>query len=247
MESSEEDFCGIPKGFESLEETAVFQFDCHKGLLCFTECCRLLELALSPYDMLRLCRATGLSSADFLDRYVIVEDEDGDFFPRLFLAMVDDGRASCPFVSRQGCSVYPDRPSACRTYPLGRGYRRLASGKSEEKFILLREPHCHGFTVAREQTVHDYCVEQGLEEYHRFNDRMGLIFNNPGLLKRSPLGPDEKARYLLFLYDLDTLRLELRDGRIAGITPVAAQRLVAGTDEDLLGWAIEWLARLLFP
>jgi hypothetical protein len=247
MELTGADLKLLPDCFESLEEKAVFRFDCHKNLPCFTECCRLLDLELSPYDLLRLRHATGLNSAVFLDRYVIIEDEVGEFFPRLFLAMVDDGRASCPFVSKQGCSVYADRPSACRTYPLGRGFRRLASGRSEERFILVRESHCLGFTAEKQQTAGDYCVDQGLEDYHHLNEEMASILNNPGIIKRGPLAPEERATYILFLYDLDTLRFELLNGRISGITPLSAQRLASSIDKELLRWAIEWLARLLFP
>ena len=31
-----------------------FTFACHPGVPCFTECCRELDLALTPYDVLRL-------------------------------------------------------------------------------------------------------------------------------------------------------------------------------------------------
>ncbi len=54
--------------FEYLEDNS-FSFACHPGLSCFTECCRDLRLALTPYDILRLKNRLGLASNDFLDQY----------------------------------------------------------------------------------------------------------------------------------------------------------------------------------
>ena len=102
-----------------------FTFACHPGVPCFTDCCRMLELALTPYDVLRLRKATGLTSRELLENYIITEQDPGEPFPRFYLTMVDDGRASCVFVSPQGCTVYPHRPSACRAYPLGRAAVRV--------------------------------------------------------------------------------------------------------------------------
>ena len=110
----------LPRHITKLGRSETFTFSCHKNVKCFTECCRMLELALTPYDVLRLRLATGLTSGQLLDEYIIIEQDQGEPFPRLYLTMVDDGRASCVFVSAQGCTVYPHRPSACRAYPLGR-------------------------------------------------------------------------------------------------------------------------------
>ncbi|MEJ2058674.1 MAG: YkgJ family cysteine cluster protein, partial [Desulfofustis sp.] len=123
----------------------VFSFLCHKHIGCFTHCCRELELILTPYDVLRLRYATGLSSAELHQRYIIEEFIAADVFPRFYLSMVDDGRASCVFVNDAGCSIYHDRPGACRNYPLGRGtVYDQHTGTVNEQFVLLREPHCRG-------------------------------------------------------------------------------------------------------
>src|SRR5210317_1000027 len=98
-----------------------FSFGCHPKVSCFTECCRELDLILTPYDVLRLCRELLIKPADFIERYVVEELDENGVFPVLYLGMVDDGRASCPFVSRDGCRVYNGRPGACRAYPIGRG------------------------------------------------------------------------------------------------------------------------------
>lgn len=97
-----------------------FSFGCHPDVACYTECCRELDLVLTPYDVLCLCKELQMSSAEFVDRYVVVEQDENDIFPVLYLGMVDDGRASCPFISGNGCNVYNSRPGACRAYPVGR-------------------------------------------------------------------------------------------------------------------------------
>jgi len=31
-----------------------FKFECHKGVKCFTKCCRGINIVLTPYDIIRL-------------------------------------------------------------------------------------------------------------------------------------------------------------------------------------------------
>jgi len=134
----------LPEHISRINPGDVFSFLCHKNISCFTHCCRELELALTPYDVLRLRSATGLSSSELHKRYIIEEYGPEDIFPSFFLTMVDDGQASCVFVNAEGCSIYKHRPGACRTYPMGRGTTRKEDDVNEQ-FVLLQEPHCHGF------------------------------------------------------------------------------------------------------
>ena len=70
-----------------LERDDTFMFDCHSGLACFNECCRNINLFLYPYDVLRLSNCLGISSDEFLDKYVDVVMRKSNFF--------QIGRASC--------------------------------------------------------------------------------------------------------------------------------------------------------
>ena len=110
----------LPNNVKQLAEGESFCFSCHPEVHCFCDCCQQLELALTPYDVVRLKDVLGLTGKEFLDQYAVIEYEEGDIFPRVYLAMQNDGRESCPFVSVDGCTVYEGRPSACRTYPLRR-------------------------------------------------------------------------------------------------------------------------------
>ncbi len=236
----------LPDFVQRLEKGTTFSFACHRNLNCFTECCRLLELALTPYDVLRLRRATGLSSGDFLERYVIIEQDEGEVFPRLYLTMIDDGRGSCPFVSQQGCTVYEHRPGACRAYPVGRAARRRISGLIDEDFVLVREEHCQGFEEAASQTAEQYCRAQGLPSYNRFNDLTATILQHHKARRGMVLSPEEKDLFLLVLYDLDHLRTLLNNGGFSAVDPATARDLLSSSDEDLLQFAVSWLKDRLF-
>lgn len=241
-----------PDSAQQIRPTAAdrpFTFACHPGVVCFTECCRELDLALTPYDVLRLKRNLGLSSGQFLERYVIVEWEEPQLFPTCYLTMVDDGRASCVFVCATGCTVYPDRPGSCRAYPIGRGAARTDQGAPVESLVEVREPHCRGFAEECTQSVADYLRGQGLDLYNRYNDALLPLVQHPsiqdGSFRPSRMQLDQ---YMLALYDLDQFRRQMVDGRIAlnrPLTPAQLQGL-AGDDEELLLLAVRWLMQEYF-
>lgn len=71
-------------------------------------CCRSLGPRLKPTDIDRLAKALRIRNAEFIDRYIII-DEDNDY---VFKSM------PCPFLLNDNyCSVYENRPEACREYP----------------------------------------------------------------------------------------------------------------------------------
>lgn len=239
----------IPQPFEPIAADEPFAFSCHPGVPCFTECCRELDLALTPYDALRLKHNLRLTSGQFLAQYVITEWDEQQPFPLCYLTMVDDGRASCVFVDSQGCSVYCDRPGSCRAYPIGRGAARGAEGPPVESLVLLHEPHCRGFEQTRCQTVQEYLRDQGLEQYNRFNDALLPLLQHPQIQDRT-FRPSRQQldQYMLALYDLDQFRREMSDGRIALHRPLTPAQLkgLAGDDEELLLLGIRWLLQEFF-
>lgn len=238
----------LPEHFHPIDQEKTFCFSCHPGVACFTECCRQLDLALTPYDVLRLKNGLRMHSGRFLEQYVIVEWDDRLVFPQCYLTMVDDGRASCIFVTKEGCSVYPDRPSACRAYPVGRGARQEADGSIRECFVLVKEPHCQGFQQQTAQTAGEYFLDQGLEEYNRFNDALTTILQHERIRKGWRPSRNQLDQYLLALYNPDMFRQEMADGRISLKRPLRPEELqgLAGDDEKLLLLGIAWLQQELF-
>ena len=48
---------------------SCFKFKCHPGISCFTQCCRGINIILTPYDVIRLKRRLDLPSDQFLAIY----------------------------------------------------------------------------------------------------------------------------------------------------------------------------------
>lgn len=237
-----------PAEFVPISGATRFSFACHPAVPCFTECCRQLDLALTPYDVLRLKNRLKMPSARFLEQYVITEWDPQLLFPQCYLTMVDDGRASCVFVSPAGCTVYSDRPGACRAYPVGRGASAGRDGRIEETLVLVREPHCHGFSENPGQTADEYFAGQGLREYNRFNDAILAVTQHQRF--RTGSRPDRRHldRFILALYNLDDFRRELNNGAITLRRPFTPEELrgLTGDDEQLLLLGIRWLQQEFF-
>ncbi len=223
----------LPDNVSQLSPDEEFNFCCHPGVDCFTDCCRELELALSPYDVLRLSRELEISTSDLLEQYCLIECEADDIFPRVYLGMVDDGRASCPFVSEKGCAVYKGRPGACRTYPLGRAASRNISGRCSAFHVLVREDHCHGFREPVVQNIDLWTKDQGMEPYNEFNDMLMTITQHLRIQSGMRLNKTEQQLFIDTIYDLDGFRERNRERG-------------NDNDEELLTNAISWLRNEFF-
>ncbi len=207
----------------------------------------MLELALTPYDVLRLRLATGLTSGQLLDGYIIIEQDPGEPFPRLYLTMVDDGRASCVFVGKQGCTVYAHRPSACRAYPLGRALKRCENGTMEEHFVLMKEAHCQGFAEPVPQNAVQYSIEQELVVYNRFNDAIATILQHDSIRRGLILSAKQIDLFILTLYNIDSFREMVFSDRRGDIMLTPSEKNdLKSDDEKLLLFGINWLKKQLF-
>ncbi len=75
-----------------------FTFACHKGLECYTSCCRDVTIMLTPYDVLRMKRALGLTSNQFLEKYTHLVQVPGKALPLVQFKMNEDNDTKCFFV-----------------------------------------------------------------------------------------------------------------------------------------------------
>jgi len=191
-----------------LSGEAVIQFRCHKGIDCFNACCMNIDIMLTPYDIIRLKRRLGISSTEFLRLYTEPFE-----FGRDSVAGVKykpkEGTNACQFVTDEGCSVYEDRPTACRYYPVGLlSTRRQDENFDRAAYALVKEDHCHGHFEDRRLTIDEYRKEQGLEEY----DEKGRLWRQQ-ILKVKSAGPyigkmSMTSRKFFFMasYDVDRFR-----------------------------------------
>ncbi len=236
----------LPENVQRVASDQQFAFACHNQIRCFTHCCRQLELALTPYDVLRLKNALHLSSTEFLEKFVIIEQEEADTFPRFYLTMVDDGNDSCVFVTGKGCSVYQDRPGPCRAYPMGRASMRGKDNQVEHFFVLLHEKHCHGFEEEVLQTPLQYSSDQGLNKYNIFNDALVPILQHKKIRQGMRLTALQLNDFETALYDLDRFRQEIFSGKLLSHPLSAREKEALTDDEKLLFFAITWLEKRLF-
>lgn len=238
----------LPDNVRQLAPDETFDFVCYPDLDCFTDCCRDLDLALTPYDVLRLKNGLNLKSSEFLDRYVIMELGDQDTFPHFYLTMIDDGRASCPFVTPAGCTVYKDRPGACRTYPLGRAVSLNPDKNRTEFHVLLTEPHCLGHNIAQAHsfTAASWTDDQELAEYNEFNDLLLSILQHDQVKRGKKLTARQRDLFIMALYDLDVFRGYLLNQNCKSSCLPEKLKDTVSSDSDLLRFAIGWLKQEVF-
>lgn len=137
---------------------------------------------MGPYEGLRLSRRLGITTTEFLSRYT----EAGG----TVLQTRDDDRG-CVFLGPRGCTVHPDRPLACRIYPLARW---VAPDGDESFGHLMPHPETAGIYGSR-GTVDDYLTSQGLALYFAMADRYGALYDRMvAVLERLDPGEDVDRR-----------------------------------------------------
>ncbi|GFM38152.1 YkgJ family cysteine cluster protein [Desulfovibrio psychrotolerans] len=216
-----------------------FRFACHPKVACFNACCHDLNMPLAPYDVLRLRQELGIDSEEFIGVYTTVGQYPSGY-PVLHLKMSPSPDRACFFLSPAGCTVYPGRSAACRTYPLGRATREDDAGNPLEQYFLVQEPHCLGFSEPAEWTTETWLRDQELTEYNRLNDRYMHLM---ALQQRTGRVLAQKHATLctLSLYQLDRFegfirsmglldRLDLTEERKARILEDETARLEFGFD-----------------
>jgi uncharacterized protein len=227
-----------------------FQFKCHPGVACFTQCCRGINIILTPYDVIQLKTRLELPSDEFLAIYTephLLEKTD---LPMITLKHLDDEQSSCPFVRDKGCIVYTDRPTACRYYPLGVGSMQHKEGADDDGFFFfINEPHCKGFEEECQWTVAEWRQDQAVEE----RDAVNAEWTDLVVRKRSfpaSIKLTEKAKQIFFMvsYNLDEFRRFVFESTFLERMPVddATQEQLKTDDVALLKFGVNWLKNLLF-
>jgi Fe-S-cluster containining protein len=224
-----------------------FTFACDKSLDCFTRCCRDVSIVLTPYDILRLRRALGMDSSEFLRLHTISPFTADQKLPIVLLKM-DSVDARCPFVSEEGCRVYASRPWACRMYPLGLAEPKTPTRHERRFHFLVREDLCHGHDQLPECSVRDWIESQGVEEYELHGTAFKELMLDDFWDSGEALTPAQVDMFYMACYDVDRFRrfvfessflkkFEIDDARV---------EVIRTDDEELLGFAMQWLRFALF-
>jgi len=197
----------LPASPERMELTDTFRFSCRKELSCFGSCCRKRDLTLTPYDVLRLKNALQMHSDEFLIRHTHYSLDPATGFPMIAIKLGPLPENLCPFLISDGCSVYNDRPTVCRLFPLARvsGFKQ-DSTTYDEFFYTLPAPECLGRQEERMISVEAWVREQGLEPYKTANDKMLHILFHPERSKDRALNDKQLQKIFVALYNLDVFR-----------------------------------------
>lgn len=230
----------------------TFCFSCSPAVPCFNECCRDLNQFLTPYDILRLKNELNLASGEFLAQYTRMHTGPESGLPIVTLKPHDTHRLTCPFVTPDGCRVYENRPSSCRTYPLMRAVSRCRkTGKLTEQFWLLKEVHCRGFEAGDTWSVKQWIDQQGAAVYNEFNDRLMEIISLKNQHLPGPLDGKSRQMFYTALYDLDHFRSQIANeglpdglGMDGGIAPAILDAAV-NDDVALLDLGMQWVKQML--
>jgi uncharacterized protein len=224
-----------------------FCFECRPDMDCFTACCARLNLQVSPYDILRLSRRLGITTTEFLETYATAVERP-DALPRVAL-MMNESDQRCPFLQEQGCSVYEDRPGACRSYPIGRAASPSAlTGTVKEAFFLVREDHCHGHDEPKEWLISEWMADQGMSDYNELNDLWMKILARQHLVVTGADRERKERMFNLASYDLDKFRVFVLEGGLLNkleLPPRLVEKLRTD-DIELLRFAYSWLRLALF-
>ena len=162
-----------------------FNFKCHSGVGCWNACCKQINITLTPYDVIRLKKRLGMTSDEFLKKHTAPYEMDRDGLPGIKLRTQDDAPV-CLFMDEEtGCTVYEDRPTACRYYPVG----LLSQRKQDEyddttAYVLVQEDHCLGHKEAERQTIDSYRKDQVVEDYDKYGRGWRQL-----VLKKMSTGP----------------------------------------------------------
>ena len=208
IDIKESPFVESPVVPEQFDENHVIKFNCYKGIECFNACCRNIDITLTPYDILRLKKRLGLTSGEFLKQYTYPFEFNKNSIAGVKMEPVEGG-TECQFMTDEGCSVYEDRPTACRYYPVGLLSTRRADENFERmSYAMVQEDHCKGHFEEREITIRDYRKEQGLEDYDDHGSGWRQL-----ILKMKSAGPAIGALsrsslqfFFMACYDLDRFR-----------------------------------------
>lgn len=213
------------------------RFDCRPGLSCFNTCCRDVNIFLTPNDIMRIKKRLDMTSTEFLQKHTLTIISAKTGLPLVLLKMKEDETKECPFVTPEGCSIYPDRPWSCRMYPLDYDYK-------EDYYRVIADPaKCRGFEVDKEWVVEDWLASQGVlfpKELDRMFDEVTSRLEFP---KDKIENPKIVDMFYLACYDLDRFRRFVFESRFLEVFDIAEglAEKARTNDEELARLAFLWL------
>ena len=99
-----QDFKKVDRIVHRLDKEIKSQIDCQE---C-GNCCESLRPCVTDKEIDKLSRIAKCSKSDFISQYTETDDLDD-------IKYLKD--TPCKFLNNKSCSIYPDRPGDCKSYP----------------------------------------------------------------------------------------------------------------------------------
>jgi hypothetical protein len=172
-------------------------------------------------------------------------------YPVVLLEMTDAEDKRCPFVSdEEGCTIYEDRPWACRMYPVGLASPADGSSAREDKefYFLIRDSFCMGFEEDKGWTIREWIRNQGIEPYNEMGNRFKEVAMHKWFENGKDLSPEKIEMFFMVCYNLDTFRRMVFQSSFLDKFEVdeALQERIRQDDVELLKFGFDWLKFSLF-
>ena len=228
-----------------------FPFSCHPDVPCFNRCCADVNIVLTPLDVLRLARRLGLHTRIFLDTHTINPVTKDLQLPIVMLKMGDEPERRCRFVGEEGCTVYEDRPWACRMYPVGMGIPPARAGEDPDPvFFVFEDDYCEGRQQpdARRWTPTTWRRDQRVLERDDLESGFRQLVSHPWFIGGRKLDPQRTHMFYTACYDLDTFRSFVFESTFLNRFDLPQELIeeIRDNDEALLRFAFTWLRFALF-
>lgn len=234
------------------------QFRCHPGVSCFTACCGSIKIVLTPYDILMLTKRLQIPAHEFLHLYTLPTYLEKTDMPGVMIKMREEDD-KCPFVTPDGCTVYTDRPTACRYYPVGmadfhEGGSRDVNGNeivsAEEKFFfLVKEDYCKGHEEDKQWTVGEWRADQGVDLRDEMNrDWLRLVMRRKSFGLQATLSEQAKRMFFMASTDLSHFRRFIFESSFLDtyeLDPAIVEK-IREDDVELMLFSFDYLANSIF-
>jgi uncharacterized protein len=235
---------------EKLSLDSPIKFECHPGVSCFTACCHNVQIVLTPYDIMTLRKRLGMSAPEFISQHTEPAYLEKTDMPGVQIKLTGEKNA-CPFVTPKGCTVYSDRPTACRYYPVGMAdfHEGGKEGAEEKFFFLVKEPHCKGFEEQKCWTVGEWRADQGVDLRDEMNKEwLRLVMRRKSFSLQATLSEAAQRMFFMATTDLDHFRRFVFESSFLKTYEVDSETVerIRHDDEELMLFSFKYLANTLF-
>ncbi len=232
---------------DRMDLDSSFCFGCHPGVPCFNDCCSDVNIFLTPFDIIRLKNHLKITSTEFLSKYTVMPVHEKQKHPVIMLKMREDESKACYFVDpEKGCTVYHDRPWACRMFPVGKASPQ-DSGSEKAFYFLMNEDVCHGWDETKQWTVRQWMEDQNVARWDEEGEKYKDISMHP-FLNENELTPQQMDMFYMVCYDIDRFKRFVFDSSLLQRIDIDEKtaRKMAKSDALLLDFGYKWLRFSLF-